>query len=54
MLRQQACQEVGVQLWGVTPTDDTLWRPERVNEAFDYLGDSCVQSVGRESRVVWV
>jgi len=48
--RQQARAEAGVQPPCVALIDDTLWRPNRVNEAFDYLVDSCVQSVSGESR----
>ena len=43
-LRQQAREEPGVKLRCVTSTDGDLWRPNRVDEAFDGLVDPCVQS----------
>ena len=50
MPRQQARAEAGVQPWCVALIGDTLCRPNRMNEGFDYLVDSCAQSVGGESR----
>ena len=50
MLRQQTREEPGVQLWCVTLVDGNLWRPNRVDQAFDHLIDLCVESGRDESR----
>jgi hypothetical protein len=53
LFRQQARQEVGIQLWRVTLVDANLRRPYRADQMLDDLVDLCFESGGDESRAFW-
>ena len=54
MFGQQAGKKAGVQPWCVKLIDGNLWRPKRVNEAFDGLINLCVKSGRHEPRTFWI